>query len=125
LPDELLPDALAVATKVEHQFERAEALVALAPRLPDLLAPAAIKAAQGLSDPEARAVALAAFGRYLHGDRTGLHRVWDEAVRAAARRGQVHFAQALRRFVPLIDCLAATDDNDGIAGGAQGDAFGD
>ncbi|PWH13141.1 MAG: hypothetical protein DDG60_10645, partial [Anaerolineae bacterium] len=64
LPAELLPQAVSIARSIQSERARAQALTALAARLPELL-PEALTAARKIGDTGARARALIALSEYL------------------------------------------------------------
>ncbi len=106
LPRELLSDALAAAAAITDESPRAAALAALAPHLPDQLLTNALAIATAIEDSGARAEALAGIAPHIsRATPATLHRVWDEALRGAAQKGQTEFARMCDQLVPLFRTL--------------------
>jgi hypothetical protein len=65
LPSTLLPEALATAREIGHEYYRAKALTGLAPYLPENLLPEALATAREIGDEYYRAEALTGLAPYL------------------------------------------------------------
>jgi hypothetical protein len=97
LPSTLLPEALATAREIGHEYYRAKALTGLAPYLPENLLPEALATAREIGDESNRAEALTGLAPYLP------ENLLPEALATAREIGdESNRAEALTGLAPYL-----------------------
>ena len=97
---EILPEALATAREIGHEYYRAKALTGLAPYLPEIL-PEALATAREIGDEYYRAKALQALTKVLTPANVDLS-FWEKTFYALGTLTRPHFLETIPNLVPLI-----------------------
>ena len=102
-----MPTALAAAREIQDADARADALAALAERLPAEHLPAALAAAREIQKAYPRARVLAALAEPLAKlPRPALHPSWHETLSSLARRTRRDLLADLEALIPVIHALS-------------------
>jgi hypothetical protein len=119
LPSHLLPDALSAALSIQDERYRADALTALADKLPEVL-PDALSAALSIQDEEYRAQILKALAPRLSQIAPArLFPLWQNALHSLSRRTRPVLLQELAILVPVLFALGGEKALAEIAGAVQ------
>jgi hypothetical protein len=101
LPSTLLPEALATAREIGHEYYRAMALTGLAPYLPENLLPEALATAREIGNESHRAEALQALTKLLTLANVDLS-LWEKTLHVLGTLTRHHFLETIPNLVPLI-----------------------
>ncbi|MEH1875826.1 MAG: hypothetical protein V7K78_02005, partial [Nostoc sp.] len=102
----LLPEAFAAAKEIQSEEYRANALSALAQKLPPELLPEALAAAREIHDRYSRANALNALASGMSQmPSTELFPLWQEALHELSLRTRPHLLQDIKTLFPVIFAL--------------------